>query len=730
MKTRWKLAIGLAAVAGMTGVIWEATVRSAWIPAALAQSPPASPFLTDIRGRVFSRQATDEARDARPISLSEMGPWIPMVTVAIEDRRFREHCGIDFYALAAAVWRNAKSLRVVSGASTITQQLVKVATGRPPRTLAVKAREAVAATKLERARSKDQILEEYLNRIDYGNRRIGVEAAAVAYFGKPCRDLTIGEAIYLAGLPQSPRRFNPWRNPSAALQTYRRNVTRLAELALLPPGVSEESLLDFPPIVSRHEPERMADAFARIALSRSPAGPRIATTLDLDVQTVAEALLEQHLRSAESLGVGDAAIVIVENATGEVRALACAGRTENEEINSAIVPRSCGSTLKPFVYLQGIEERKFTAATLLPDTADAIPATYSDYDPQNYNRRAYGPVRVREALGNSLNVPAVVALSKVGARRAFDSLARWGFRIPGGFDESGAGFVLGNAEIRLIDLAGAYGGLARGGLAWPARVLPSEPIASDRLASPGATEIVTDILCDNEARRLSFGTASPLDLGVRIAVKTGTSSGFRDRWCVGFSATHTVAVWAGNLNGRSLGEVLAVRAAAPLWAAMMRHLLANGSIPLPLPQGDHQVIDIASESGLLPRAGERTVREIFLRGTAPTIPAAEMYANGQLLLPPEYTNWCLSAENRINATTARGELKILFPTDGSTYIFDKNLPASQQSITLRSSHECVWSVNGKPVDLPTISVRPGTWTVEAHSGNSRAMATFQVETEN
>jgi len=709
---------------------WEFAVRSTGLPQALSSPPAATPYLTDMRGRVFSRPATDAARDARPVALREMGPWLPIVTVGIEDHRFWEHRGVDIYALAAAVWRNIRSLRVVSGASTITQQLIKVSTGRPPRTLVVKAREAIAASRLERMWSKDRVLEEYLNRIDYGNRRIGAEAAAVAYFGKPCCDLTIGEAIYLAGLPQSPNRFNPWKNPSAAMQTYRRNVARLSERGILPPGVTEKNLLDAPPLVGRHEPERLAEPFARMVLAREPAGPQIATTLDLDLQIVAEVLLADHLRLGKPMGIGDAAIVVVENATGEIRALACAGGAEHEEINSATVPRSCGSTLKPFVYLQGIEERRFTAATLMPDTPDAIPSTYADYDPQNYNQRAYGPVRVREALGNSLNVPAVVALSQVGARRAFATLERWGFQIPGTFDDFGAGFILGNAEIRLVDLAGAYAGLARGGLAWPARIMPSEPIVSERLASSEATSIVTDILSDNEARRLSFGTASPLDLGPRVAVKTGTSSGFRDRWCVGYSATHTVGVWAGNLNGRSLGHVLAVRAAAPLWAAMMRHLLATGSQPIYEPTGELQTIEIAAESGLLPRAGERTLRELFLPGTEPSVNAETMYREQRLVLPPAYANWCQSPENRIGATTDSGNLQIFFPADGATYLRSKGLPASQQVMALRSSQDCTWLLNGQAISSPFIPMQKGTWTVEAISRSSRATATFRVEDEN
>jgi len=724
-----KKRVGIFLILGFLAgaVAWEYSIRTAWLPAALLQPPPSTPTLADLRGRIFARLATTEARDARPIPLRNMGQWLPLVTVGLEDHRFWQHDGVDIIATAGALWRNIRKGRVVSGASTITQQLVKVATGRPPRTLWTKTREAFAAMRLERMWSKERILEEYLNRIDYGNRRLGVEAAARAYFGKACQDLSLNEAIFLAGLPQSPRRFNPWQNLGNAEKNYRRNVSRLAESQLLPLGA--EDLVASPPHVTRNDPERGARAFAELALSRARPAAVIATTLDWDLQLVAESLLSEHMRTAGPMGVGDAAIVVVDNASGEVRAMACAGQAEHAAFNSAIVPRSSGSTLKPFAYLQGIEERRFTAATLMPDTEEAIPATYADYDPQNYNHRAHGPVRVREALGNSLNVPAVVALSQVGARRAFEALRRWGFEIPGNFESFGAGYILGNADIRLLDLAGAYAGIARGGQAWPARVLSSEPIEVERLASPESTAIFTDILCDNEARRLSFGTFSPLNLGMRIAVKTGTSSGFRDRWCVGFSQTHTVAVWAGNLNGRALGEVLAVRAAAPLWAGMMRHLLATGSMPLPEPSGDLVTLDVAAESGLLPRAGERTIKEYFLPGTEPRENAATMYQEGRLVLPLEYASWVQSSQNRLGATAQSGDLTIFFPPDGATFLLTKKLSPHQQVITFQSSSACRWFVNGRLIEGTTMPLRTGVYKVDARAGNVSATSTFRVEEE-
>ena len=702
------------------------------LPAGIDEKPPATRVLADTRGRPFFVEANDRARECYPLPLREMGPWIPLATVGIEDHRFWTHGGIDFPATAGATLRNLRNLRIVSGASTLTQQLVKISSGRNTRTFAAKLYEAAAAWKLDHLWEKKKILEAYLNRLDYGNRRIGTEAAARAYFGKTAASLSLAEAIYLAGLPQSPARLNPWKNPAPALDRYRRNVVRMGELGLLPAGITSDSLLKNPPRAERHDPPAEAEDFARMVSKEISGGEVIQTFLDLDLQRAAERLLKEHLTALSPFGVGDAAVVILENATGAVKALACAGRPIHAGINSAIEPRSCGSTLKPFLYAAAIDNRVLTAASLLPDTQEALAGEYRDYDPQNYSKHYFGPVRLREALGNSLNVPAVVALSRLGARPTFASLRHWGFRFPDGFDAYGAGFILGNAPVRLIDLAAAYAGLARGGSAWNARLAPRMAFQSDEAASPEACAIITDILCDNAARRLSFGNSSPLNLGTRIAVKTGTSSGFRDGWCAGFSTRHTVAVWAGNLDGKPMAEILAVRSTAPLWAALMRHLLSTGDTALPPLQETKTLrpLDIAAETGLLPRPGEATIREWFLPGTEPTQNASPWYVNGRLTLPPEYAAWCASPQNRLAATVRNDKLRILFPNDGSTYVVSPNLPLKQQALRLVATEPCDWQVNGQ-APMPdrkeiSIALKEGDWTVRASKGGDSTEVRFSV----
>jgi len=730
MRRRVRIVVGflLVLAAGATGL--ELAIRSTPLPPGIDQPPPDTPALRDVRGRIFFIVPTDTARESLPLPLREMGRWLPLATVAIEDHRFPTHGGVDFHALFGAAWRNARHGKVISGASTITQQLVKNTSHPRHRTLSVKIYESLAAARLERIWNKKKILEAYMNRLDYGNRRIGPVAAARAYFGKSPADLSLAEAIYLAGLPQSPMRLNPWKNPSGALTRYQHNVSRLAAMGLLPDGVDVVSLRNHPPQIEQHDPPVQAVQFAGMVLKSSSTQ----TTLDLDLQQVAERLLREHLADVGPQGVGDAAVVIVENATGNVRALACAGKRQHSAINSALEPRSCGSTLKPFLYLAAIDHRQMTAATILPDTPDAITDEYRDYDPQNYSNRYHGPVRLREALGNSMNVPAVVTLSKIGARDTFNKLGQWGLNFPQSFDDYGAGFILGNARVCLLDLAGAYAGLARSGEAWSPRITPRDAIESRIVASPEASAIITDILCDNTARALSFGTASPLHLEQRTAVKTGTSSGFRDGWCVGFNGRHTVAVWAGNLDGKPMGELLAVRSAAPLWASLMRHLYTLGDQPVPTPveTSGLRCVVIATETGLLPRPGEPVLNEWFLAGTEPTKNAADQYANATLQLPQEYAAWCASPQNHLRARAGGGLLKIVFPRDGAVFELNPYLAPGKQMVHLTASEKnCEWQINNGPrqpaEDGPRVMMEKGEWVVRAFRGDQVAETRFRVE---
>ena len=708
-----------------TAIIW-------WlpIPDELKKPPAGTLTLLDCRGREIAELASPEARTQFPVPLDQMGPWLPRVTVALEDRRFYEHRGIDWRATAAACVRNLRSRHIISGASTITQQLVKLATGRDRRSWSRKLYESIVAWKLERRWSKKRILAEYLNRTSYSNRRIGPEAAARAYFDKPARDLTLSEAVFLAGLPQAPTRLNPWRRPEEATRKYARSLARLVDLGVI--TRDQQSLLAQPPKIVHVDPLRLAPHFVDAVVARNP-GLRgtVRTTLDLDLQTTIERLVHSHLSALNRHDITQAAVVVVENATGAIRAMVGSENYAVSQINGATQPRSCGSTLKPFVYLNAIDRRLLTAASLLPDTPDAIRDEYADYDPQNYNHRYLGPVRLREALGCSLNVPAVFTLSQLGARPAFYQLEKWGFDFPQGLADYGAGFVLGNAETRLVDLAAAYAGLARGGTTMRAKFLTTEHQPITRIASTEATAIVTDILCDNDARQKSFGTHSPLAFEQRIAAKTGTSSGFRDAWTVGFDKEHTVAVWAGNFDGHPMRDTFAVRAATPLWAAVMQELLRRDH-PLDPPMENERLVrrEICKTTGLLPsRFSLATLSELFLAGTEPREDSADYFASdGKLLLPDAYSRWCASRDNTIGAHV-RSDFRITNPPRNARYQIDPVLPPSQQMIELTAAlgGEVKWFVNS----VPLLPQRDGRffWRLAAGEWNVRAVSRGQFAEE-
>lgn len=459
--------------------------------------------------------------------------------------------------------------------------------------------------------------------------------------------------------------------------------------------------------------------------------------LDLDLQHRAEQMVAEHFAVLHRVDPAQAAMVIIENESGAVRAMVGSRDFQSSQVNGALRFHDCGSTLKPFLYATGIERRHLTAATLLPDTADAVREAYGDYDPHNFVQCHVGPVRVREALGNSLNVPAVVVVSRLGARRAFEAIGDWGIRFDRPIEKAGAGFILGNAGVRLLDLTAAFAGLARGGLAGPPRLLAEDRMPLRRQISPETAEILTDILCDNSARLLSFGPHSALAFQTRVACKTGTSAGFRDGWAVGFTKEHTVGVWVGNVDGSPMDHVTSIASAAPLWRRMMDDLLLSDH-PLPLPKLKRT--SICSLTGLLPCAqSPATVDELFLPGTEPRKSAADWFApDGHPLLPREYAAWVASSDNHLGAALRpeANSLAILSLRDESVFVLDENVSRVQQQMELQANLQIgvTWRMNGEtlPPDASGRVLWPlqeGHWTVEAATGHERTSVSFVVRRE-
>lgn len=743
---RWLCIASLSgAIAATGGVIALFLIP---LPATLrtpTQLTPLTSHYVDYHGALIAELPGDDARSHRPIPLSAMGPWVADFTIALEDQRFHHHPGIDPIATARALWQRR------GGASTLTQQAIKVLTKAHRRTLGTKAKEALLALQWEAQSSKTEILQTYLNHVPYGNRLIGIEAAANAYFAKPAAALTMGEALYLVGIPRAPTRLNPWQHTAAAAHEFEKTCHRLIAAGVIdaaPP--LPEVQRNLPQNAAPHFIQQIASELASEAQKKhTQHRGRIPTTLDLSLQQRTAQWVREHLDLLRRGDITQAAVVVIENESGAIRAMVGSRDFATSEINGALLFRNAGSTLKPFVYAAGIDRRLFTAATLFPDTPDAARDAYRDYDPHNFVQAHLGPVRLREALGNSLNVPAIVAVRRLGARQAFDAVADWGITFDRPLEKAGAGFILGNVGVRLVDLTSAFAGLARGGVAGPARSLPDALFPLRRIISSETAQIITDILCDNTARLQSFGAHSALAFPVRIAAKTGTSAHFCDTWTVGFTREHTVGVWIGNFNGRPMAHAASVVSAAPLWRRVIEALLTTDH---PVPPSAMARTSVCALTGLLPAAhSPATVAELFLPGTAPTTDAKAWFApDGTPLLPTEYARWCASQDNHLGArlATTPDQLEIVFPRAEATFILDPHLPPAQQQIEFQATpaDHLTWTLNGLPLKPPAPDtanatkataatgrllwpLQEGVWELEADNGTTRATRRFTVQKE-
>ncbi len=508
------------------------------IPPALLRPPIQSIVLLDRNG-IPLRETRVAERFSHELALDEVPRRVIDAVLAAEDKRFYSHHGIDWLATGRAIVAGLTHGRVVSGASTITQQLVKISERRP-RTWRAKLIESVTALRLEQSWSKDQILAAYLNRLDFGNLNIGLAAAADYYFGKPVSDLSDAEASFLAGLPKNPRKLNPHLAADAARRRQMTVLERMRANRSLDAARYDRAIAES---LTLRPPQRRfrAPHFVEMVLQQLPETPpaELRTTLDFRLNEQVETIVRDRLAQLREQNVRNAAAVVIDNATGDVIALV---GSENYfspgagQVNGAWAQRSAGSALKPFTYLLALE-RGATPATMVADVRTSFPADGGFYRPENYNRRCYGPVRYRTALASSLNIPAVKVLLAAGGPAALHQrLRECGLttlnRPP---EVYGLGLTLGNCEARLLELTNAYASLARLGEFRPWRVLPTSTIQVHRYSRPELVWQIADILSDNSARTLAFGMNSALRFDYPVACKTGTSTDFRDNWTIGFT---------------------------------------------------------------------------------------------------------------------------------------------------------------------------------------------------
>jgi penicillin-binding protein 1C len=670
------------------------TTSAAALPgfaAVRAAHRPSDLTLLDRHGEAIHVQRIDaQARRGPWVTLAELSPALRQAIVLGEDRRFWAHGGVDWPALAAAAWANAWNQRT-RGASTLTMQLAgllddALRRGSEGRSLGQKLGQIGAAQQLEARWSKAQILEAYLNLVPLRGETVGVAAASALIFGKHPSGLDATEAAVLAALVRAPN--------AAPAEVTRRACAVLAATQgamqpAAPPGGCSSVEFSVAAALARKpgaldldapgNPPQLAPHFARQWLA---AGGSARTTLDAGLQRQTLAALRQQIAELRGREVDDGAVVVIHNASGEVRAwVGSAGNTS--AVDAVLARRQPGSTIKPFVYALAFERGLLAAESQLEDAPLQLASGSDSWLPRNFDHRWRGWVSAREALGASLNVPAVRVAAMLGPEALFENLERNGLRPRQSAGFHGHALALGSAEVTLLELTNAYRTLASAGhyraLAWPqvagAKSAFAGQAAERRVYRPPVAASVGAILADNSARAASFGFDNPLVTRRWAAVKTGTSKDMRDNWCIGYTTEYTVGVWVGNASGAPMHGVSGVVGAAPVWRRIV------DALPEPAgqtPQTPHATLQVARAK--LPRASGEPWR-------------------------------------------------ITTPLDGSVLAFDPDIPARAQQLRLAGPRGS-WTMNGQPLgsgralDWPLV---PGSHVLEVHDARRQLIDRVRFE---
>lgn len=649
MKPSWLLAALLACGSAAQALPGFAEFRSA--------HKVSDYLLLDRHGEPLQSLRLDKTRRALPwVPLAQMSPALLQALLLSEDRRFYEHSGVDWGAVAASAWGNLWNERT-RGASTLTMQLAGLMDAdlaRPAagRSATQKLGQAFSAKRLEARWSKAQILEAYLNSAPFRGELVGIAALSQTLFGKLPGGLDAQEGAIAAALLRAP-------NAKPAVVAQRACAVLQGQSCAGVEGLVTAALQRR---AGMPLGEQLAPHYARQVLrADGPAAQR--SSLDGRLQRMAVATLKRQLAELGGRNVEDGAVLVLDNASGAV--LAWVGSSGGSlsaapELDFVLARRQPGSTLKPFVYQLALEKRLITAASLLDDSPAQLSTGHGLYLPQNYDRSFRGWVSARAALGNSLNVPAVRLGAMLGADALFERLNSWGLALPESGGYYGDSLALGSPDVSLLALSNAYRALANGGRWGP---VPGRP--QHRVAEAASSFIVSDMLADNSARALTFGLDSELASRGFAAVKTGTSKDLRDNWCVGFSERYTVGVWVGNAGGEPMHGVSGISGAAPVWQALMAYLHRDQlSKPPAAPPGLLRQT-VAFEPG-----GEPARPEWFVRGTE----QARMRASAQ--------------------QGAQQMAGIANPRDGAIYALDPDIPPAAQKIRFEGESG-VWVLDGK-----------------------------------
>ncbi|HEX5691845.1 MAG TPA: PBP1A family penicillin-binding protein [Roseiflexaceae bacterium] len=696
----------LGAVLLVAAAIWAYNYYGSDLPdpSAIGQYQPAETTRIYARdGQTVLYELVDPTGGRRTVVPFDRIPQaLKDATVAVEDAGFYDNPGVDFRAIVRALLQNYQAQEVVSGGSTITQQLVRGVLLPPEERTRIsferKLREAILAYRVSREFSKEQILGLYLNEVYYGNQAYGVEAAAQAYFGKHVWELSIPEATLIAGLPQSPTTYDPFNNLKGAKARQQITLNQMVKTGFMTPAQSRatfETPLSFVEqttnLVAPHfvfyVRKLLEERYGPDVMYRG--GLRVVTTLDIGWQAEAQRVAREHIAELRQRNATNAGVIMLAP-DGQVLAMVGSidynDKSIDGEVNVTLAPRQPGSALKPIVYTAAMQ-RGWTPATVIWDTPVEYPmADGSVYAPHNYDDNWHGPQRLRMALANSLNIPAVKALEFVGVENFVELAHRLGITTLNDPARYGLAMALGAGEVRLLDLTNVYNTFRNGGRRRdPMAILKITNTRGEVLetadSNPGRqvlgpngeqlAYLITDMLSDNVARQFMFGPGNVMELanGRLAAVKTGTSNEWRDSWAVGYTPDITVGVWVGNSDSSPMEEVAGSNGAGTIWREIMERYNQDRPLqPFPRPTG-LDVATICADTGAL--AGDacpNRMDEQFIAGTQPktadvTLRTMRVGGDGS----------CLAA-SYTPADQVHEQTFIIYPADFHQWAIDAGIP--------------------------------------------------------
>ncbi len=680
-----------------------------------AQYRSSDAVLLDRHGEPVQQLRVDtRAQRADWVPLAQVSPAFRQALLFSEDKRFYEHGGVDWSSVGAAAWANLWNTRT-RGASTVTMQLAGLLDAdlatRGGRSVVAKMGQVRTAWQLERQWRKDQILEAYINLVAFRGELVGIGAMSARLFQKYPSGLNAQEAAIAAALVRGPN-----AKPVAVASRACGILTaqgRAKECVFLSTYTAQ--VLASRPSERLDADRQIAPHLARRLLTLSAPSAKsitVKSTLDAQLQRFTRDTLRQHLAELRDRHVEDGAVIVIDNASGDVLAWvgsSGASLSQAAEVDGVMALRQAGSTLKPFLYEMAMEQRWITAASILHDSPVDLSTAGGLYIPQNYDRHFKGPVSVRTALAASLNVPAVRTLVMVTPERFAQRLKALGLPLKRNGDYYGYSLALGSAEVTLADLSNAFRALANGGTYAPLRVRATDPTpVAKAVMDPGASFIVSDILADREARVPTFGLDNALAARYWVVAKTGTSKDMRDNWCIGFSKRYTVGVWVGNASGEPMWDVSGVTGAAPVWRTVMDELQRRAaSLPAPASMPPATVVQTAVT---FDRQLEPPRLEWFLGGTQ---------------------------QSHIQLASLSGSARSLItaPVDRTIIALDPDIPPRSQRLTLKAApgvpHQWSWRLNNKRLGPAKTTLWP-MWPGRHHlalidqQGKTRAEVKFEV----